>query len=182
MGAGPYYQLRRDECPRMHFAGGARTDASASSASGALGMFQPDRQRNQRGGCSSVMAIVGAVVRFWALEDGWAILFPGRSRPCVRSFQRTVCVRSLKCRGGAYLEGHKTVKKAAEKLGVSTTAIYNLIRRGSLASRRIGNLHLIKDAELDKLQQNPEYQRKSRAARPSLEETPGDLGGDHGAA
>lgn len=78
------------------------------------------------------------------------------------------------------MEGYKSVKKAAEKLGISTTAVYKLIHRGSLASRRLGMMLWIKDEELERLRKDPQYRRYSRARRDAIGDQPELGGGENG--
>lgn len=74
------------------------------------------------------------------------------------------------------------VTTAAELLGITRAAVYRLIERGTLGSKLIGLVRMVRRSSVDALLADTGYLKRSRAARgqgrlPGLE----DREEDHGA-
>ena len=54
------------------------------------------------------------------------------------------------------------VKEAAEVLGISRQAVYRLIDRGTLAAQWRWGRRLVWDTAVEKLAQDPDFERRSR--------------------
>lgn len=57
-----------------------------------------------------------------------------------------------------------TVAMVAKRLGISLQAVYRLLERGTLRSRRIGRQRMVHRDWVAKLQQDPDYQARSERA------------------
>lgn len=58
-----------------------------------------------------------------------------------------------------------TIKQVAVELGISVSAVYRLIARGSLASRLIVGKRVCAKSAVSELLQRESYQKQSRAKR-----------------
>ena len=67
------------------------------------------------------------------------------------------------------MEEFLTVATVAKRLGISLQAVYRLIERGTLRSRRIGRQRMIHRDWVAKLQNDPEYQARSERANRNKE-------------
>lgn len=56
-------------------------------------------------------------------------------------------------------------RRAAEMLGISQTAVHRLVNRGTLPAIWLGSRRIYLRHQVEKLLEDPDYQKRSRAER-----------------
>lgn len=64
-----------------------------------------------------------------------------------------------------------TIRQVADMLGITPSAVYRLIDRGTLGCKVIGSLRVVPDVALAQLMADPGYQKRSRGKVEEGQET-----------